>query len=97
VLCQAFNKGSAEECTGCYLNIRYVNETEADCVYDDDGCLTVFNFEKDLSGGNDTVLVIKERSKSSYILMSYSTIQNVTSFLSTPPNPIPIPSRRWLT
>lgn len=69
VLCQAFDKGSAEDCAGCNLNIRFVNTTEPNCIHNDDGCLTVFNFEENFGTGNETVLVVKERSM--YILLSY--------------------------
>lgn len=61
VMCQVFGKGPKEICDKCNLKIRIVNDTEPSCIYDDDGCLVVFNFEKNYGGENDTVLVVKER------------------------------------
>ena len=84
VLCQAFNKGSTEECAGCSLNIRFVNDTISNCVYDDDGCLTVFNFEENFGTGNETVLVVKERSKYATVNISLSNIQGISFFSARP-------------
>ncbi|XP_066912333.1 integrin beta-1-like [Clytia hemisphaerica] len=61
VLYQAFQKCIKDDCSDCSLNIKFVNETEPNCVYNDDGCLTVFNFEKNFGSENETVLVVKER------------------------------------